>query len=169
MNIFLDEDLDCICCFEELGLNGAHIYQCSKGHVICPKCRQKLKCCPQCREDYGLIGIRNLILESIIVKLKPKSQIQKKPEQKKHGDNHGGAKRLVQDIGDNNRNRVGMTRQQQQQLQSRQQRQQQEQQQLRQQQLQQHQQLQQQLQLRQQQLQQPTRSTQPHNGHQMNR
>ena len=32
------------------------------------------------------IGIRNLILESIIVKLKPKSQIQKKPERKKNCD-----------------------------------------------------------------------------------
>ena len=84
MKIFLDEDLDCICCFEELGLNGAHIYQCSKGHVICPKCKQKLQSCPQCREVYGKVGIRNLILESIIVKLKPKSQIQKKPEGKKH-------------------------------------------------------------------------------------
>ena len=83
VKIFLDEDLDCICCFEELGLNGAHIYQCSKGHVICPKCKQKLQSCPQCREVYGTIGIRNLILESIIVKLKPKSQIQKKPDWQK--------------------------------------------------------------------------------------
>jgi hypothetical protein len=99
VKIFLDEDLDCICCFEELGLNGAHIYQCSKGHVICPKCKQKLQSCPQCREVYGTVGIRNLILESIIVKLKPKSQIQKKPEQKKHGNNHGGEKRVMQDIG----------------------------------------------------------------------
>ena len=96
LKIFLDEDLDCICCFEELGLNGAHIYQCSKGHVICPKCKQKLQSCPQCREVYGTVGIRNLILESIIVKLKPKSQIQKKPERKKHGNNHGGANRLMQ-------------------------------------------------------------------------
>ena len=86
MKIFIDEDLDCVCCFEELGLNGAHIYQCSKGHVICPKCKQKLQSCPQCREVYGTVGIRNLILESIIVKLKPKSQIQKKPEGKKHCD-----------------------------------------------------------------------------------
>ena len=86
VKIFLDEDLDCICCFEELGLNGAHIYQCSKGHVICPKCKQKLQSCPQCREVYGTVGIRNLILESIIVKLKPKSQIQKKPERKKHSN-----------------------------------------------------------------------------------
>ena len=86
VKIFLDEDLDCICCFEELGLNGAHIYQCSKGHVICPKCKQKLQSCPQCREVYGTVGIRNLILESIILKLKPKSQIQKKPEGKKHSN-----------------------------------------------------------------------------------
>ena len=141
MKIFLDEDLECICCFEELGLNGAHIYQCSKGHVICPKCKQKLQSCPQCREVYGTVGIRNLILESIIVKLKPKSQIQKKPEQKKNVDNHGGAKRLVKYIGydiDNNGKCNGMTRTEWQE------RQQQEQQQLqlRQQQLQQHQQLQ---------------------------
>jgi hypothetical protein len=118
MKIFLDEDLDCICCFEELGLNGAHIYQCSKGHVICPKCKLKLQSCPQCCEVYGTVGIRNLILESIIVKLKPKSQIQKKPEQKKHGDNHGGAKRLMQDIGNdigNDRNQFGRTYQIQQQ------------------------------------------------------
>ena len=57
-------------------------------------------------------------MESIIVKLKPKSQIQKKPEQKKHGDNHGGAKRLMQDIGNdigNDRNQFGRTYQIQQQ------------------------------------------------------
>ena len=77
-------------------MNGAHIYQCSKGHVICPKCKQKLQSCPQCREVYGTVGIRNLILESIIVKLKPKSQIQKKSERKKHGNNHGGEKRVIQ-------------------------------------------------------------------------
>ena len=52
-------------------------------------------------------------MESIIVKLKPKSQIQKKPEQKKHGNNHGGAKKVMQDIGNdiwicnNSRNQFG--------------------------------------------------------------
>ena len=111
LKIFLDEDLDCICCFEELGLNGVHIYQCPKGHVICPKCKQKLKCCPQCREDYGPVGIRNLILESIVAKLKPKSQIQKKPEQKMHDG------KLLP------RTRWHQQQQQQQQLQSRRQRQ----------------------------------------------
>ena len=118
MKIFLDEDLDCICCFEELGL--AHIYQCSKGHVICSKCKQKLQACPQCREVYGSVGIRNLILESIIAKMNPKSQIQKKPERKKHGNNHGGAKRLMQNVGNdigNDRNRIAMTNQQQEQFQ----------------------------------------------------
>ena len=61
------------------------------------------------------IGIRNLILESIIAKLKPKSQIQKKPEQKKHaGNNYGGAKKVLQDIGNdvwicNDRNQFGTT------------------------------------------------------------
>ena len=53
-------------------------------------------------------------MESIIVKLKPKSQIQKKPERKKHGNNHGGAKRVLQDIGNdvwicNDRNQIGTT------------------------------------------------------------
>ena len=38
-------------------------------------------------------------MESIIVKLKPKSQIQKKPERKKHDNNQGGAKKVMQDIG----------------------------------------------------------------------
>ena len=129
-------------------------------------------------------------MESIIVKLKPKSQIQKKPEQKKHIDTHGGAKRLMQnDIG-NNGNQFGTTyqhqiqqeqfQQQQQQYQIQQQeqfQQQQQQYQIQQQeqfQQQQHQ-IQQQEQFRQpmQQLeetarqQQPTWSTQPHNGHQM--
>ena len=45
-----------------------------------------MQSCPQCREVYGTVGIRNLILESIILKLKPKSQIQKKPEGKKHSN-----------------------------------------------------------------------------------
>ena len=72
-------------------------------------------------------------MESIIVKLKPKSQIQKKPEQKKHVDTHGGAKRLMEEW---KKFRNGMTTtewqewQQQEQLQYRQQRQQQDQQQL---------------------------------------
>ena len=104
----------------------AHIYQCSKGHVICPKCKQKLQSCPQCREVYGTVGIRNLILESIIVKLKPKSQIQKKTERKKHGNNHGGAKRVMQDIG-NDRNQFEMTYQHQRQQEQSQQQQQQDQ------------------------------------------
>ena len=74
-----------------------------------------MQSCPQCREVYGTVGIRNLILESIIVKLKPKSQIQKKPtEGKKHGNNHGGAKKVLQDIGNdvwicNDRNQFGST------------------------------------------------------------
>ena len=38
-------------------------------------------------------------MESIIVKLKPKSQIQKKPDWQKHGFNQGGAKKVMQDIG----------------------------------------------------------------------
>ena len=84
-------------------------YQCSKGHVKCPRCKQKLQSCPQCREVYGTVGIRNLILESITAKLKPKSLIEKKPVRKKHGNNHSGAKRLMQGIGNdigNYRNRV---------------------------------------------------------------
>ena len=169
MKIFLDEDLDCICCFEELGLNGAHIYQCSKGHVICPKCKQKLQSCPQCREVYGTVGIRNLILESIIVKLKPKSQIQKKPERKKHGHNHGGANRLMQNtdywnqpIG-NDRNQFGTTYQHQRQQEQFQQQQQKDQ--IKQQLLQGLEEIRQHFQLEEE----TARQQQLHNGHQMNR
>ena len=85
-----------------------------------------MQSCPQCREVYGTVGIRNLILESIIVKLKPKSQIQKKTERKKHGNNHGGAKRVMQDIG-NDRNQFEMTYQHQRQQEQFQQQQQQDQ------------------------------------------
>ena len=154
-SLLQDEDLDCICCFEELGLNEAHIYQCSKGHVKCPRCKQKLQSCPQCRKVYGTVGIRNLILESITAKLKPKSQIEKKPVRKNHGCNHSGAKRLMQGIGNdigNDRNQFGTTYQQQ--------IQQQEQFQQQQHQIQQQEQFQQQLR--------QTWPTQPHNGHQMN-
>ena len=72
-------------------------------------------------------------MESIIVKLKPKSQIQKKPtEGKKHGNNHGGAKKVLQDIGNdvwicNDRNQFGTTYQHQRQQEQFQQQQQQDQ------------------------------------------
>ena len=59
------DDLDCICCYKAMGGKGAVIYQCAEGHLICPKCHQRLMQCPVCRKPYQRPGIRNRMAESI--------------------------------------------------------------------------------------------------------
>ena len=62
--IEIDEDLDCIVCFEPMGLNGASIYQCIEGHLICPKCYDRVRICPVCRKPYERPPIRNRFAEN---------------------------------------------------------------------------------------------------------
>ena len=62
--IEIDEDLDCIVCYEPMGLNGASIYQCTEGHLICPKCYDRVRICPVCRKPYGRPPIRNRFAEN---------------------------------------------------------------------------------------------------------
>ena len=60
------DDLDCICCYEKMGMNGEVIFQCCEGHLICPKCHQRLNRCPLCRKIFTKPGIRNRIAESLV-------------------------------------------------------------------------------------------------------
>ena len=60
----IDEDLDCIVCYEPMGLNGASIYQCIEGHLICPKCYDSVRICPICRKPYERPPIRNRFAEN---------------------------------------------------------------------------------------------------------
>ena len=62
--IEIDEDLDCIVCYEPMGLNGASIYQCIEGHLICPKCYDSVRICPICRKPYERPPIRNRFAEN---------------------------------------------------------------------------------------------------------
>ena len=62
--IEIDEDLDCIVCYEPMGLNGASIYQCIEGHLICPKCYDRVRICPVCRKPYERPPIRNRFAEN---------------------------------------------------------------------------------------------------------
>lgn len=59
------DDFDCICCYEEMGVRGAMIFQCEEGHLICSKCHQRLENCPLCRKPYPKPGIRCRLAESI--------------------------------------------------------------------------------------------------------
>ena len=61
----INHDLDCCCCYETMGLKGAAIYQCTEGHLICPKCHQRLSDCPICRKPYKDSRIRNLMAETL--------------------------------------------------------------------------------------------------------
>ena len=56
--------LECICCTEMMGLNGAAIYQCTEGHLICPDCHETLTSCPKCQKPYEKPGIRCRFAES---------------------------------------------------------------------------------------------------------
>ena len=62
--IEIDEDLDCIVCYEPMGLNGASIYQCIEGHLLCPKCYDRVRICPVCRKPYERPPIRNRFAEN---------------------------------------------------------------------------------------------------------
>ena len=62
--IEIDKDLDCIVCYEPMGLNGASIYQCIEGHLICPKCYDRVRICPVCRKPYERPPIRNRFAEN---------------------------------------------------------------------------------------------------------
>lgn len=66
----LRDDLDCICCFETMGLSGAAIYQCHEGHLICPQCLQRLEQCPICRQPYTKPPIRSRISEQLAASIK---------------------------------------------------------------------------------------------------
>ena len=61
----IKDDLECLCCFEVMGLDGAYIYQCTEGHLICPKCHKRLSNCPVCRKPYKKPGIRNRMAEAL--------------------------------------------------------------------------------------------------------
>ena len=65
----LRQDLDCICCYETMGLNGALIYQCTQGHLICPRCHRQLQQCPLCRESYTRPPIRSRMSERLAATL----------------------------------------------------------------------------------------------------
>ena len=60
------DELDCIVCYEPMGVNGAAIYQCMEGHLICPNCYQKVSIsrCPTCRKVYPTPAIRNRFAEN---------------------------------------------------------------------------------------------------------
>ena len=60
------EDFVCPCC-TDYALSP--IFQCTNSHIICDKCKRKLKNCPLCREEYGG-DIRNYKLEELALKLK---------------------------------------------------------------------------------------------------
>ena len=61
--IEIDEDLDCIVCYESMGLNGASIYQCTEGRLLCPNCYDPVRICPVCRKPYERPPIRNRLLK----------------------------------------------------------------------------------------------------------
>lgn len=59
--------LNCPICFE---VHQGKVFQCKNGHVICEKCSDSVKNCPQCRIPFtGKSKIRNRALEEIIEKL----------------------------------------------------------------------------------------------------
>ena len=60
------EDFVCLCC-TDYALSP--IFQCTNSHIICDKCKSKLKNCPMCRVKYGA-AIRNYKLEEAARKLK---------------------------------------------------------------------------------------------------
>ena len=62
--IEIDEDLDCIVCYEPMGLNGASIFQCIEGHLLCPNCYERVRICPVCRKPYERPPIRNRFAEN---------------------------------------------------------------------------------------------------------
>ncbi|XP_068142197.1 probable E3 ubiquitin-protein ligase sinah [Drosophila tropicalis] len=61
---FLVSLLECPVCF---GYMMPPIMQCSRGHLICSSCRQKLTVCPVCRTTMS--NIRNLAMEKVASKL----------------------------------------------------------------------------------------------------
>jgi len=46
----VEKELECPICLEVA--SQPPIYKCEEDHLICSKCRVKVRCCPQCREEY---------------------------------------------------------------------------------------------------------------------
>ena len=46
----VEKELECPICLEIA--SQAPIFKCEEDHLICSKCRVKVRCCPQCREEY---------------------------------------------------------------------------------------------------------------------
>ena len=46
----VEKELECPICLEVA--SQAPIFKCEEDHLICSKCRVKVRCCPQCREEY---------------------------------------------------------------------------------------------------------------------
>ena len=46
------------------------IYRCDNGHILCNKCRPKVKICPECRIQLG--NLRCLTSEKIVIAMLPK-------------------------------------------------------------------------------------------------
>ena len=46
----VEKELECPICLE-IAFQ-APIFKCEEDHLICAKCRVKVRCCPQCREEY---------------------------------------------------------------------------------------------------------------------
>ena len=46
----VEKELECPICLEVA--SQAPIYKCEEDHLICSKCRVKVRACPQCREEY---------------------------------------------------------------------------------------------------------------------
>jgi hypothetical protein len=63
----LRKRLECPICLDVK--RGCNIFQCKNGHIACEECYKKLRSCPSRRFALTKAGIRNLLMEKLIVNL----------------------------------------------------------------------------------------------------